>query len=76
MGDGWPAPILASAHRHGVDDEDMLHAIRNAVDAYEEDDDVTMFIGPRFDGSLIEVGVVETTDGPVVIHAMKAGAST
>jgi hypothetical protein len=63
---------LPSAHRHNIDEDDMLHAIRNALDAFEEDDDVTMFIGPRFDGTLIEVGVAESTEGPVVIHAMKA----
>jgi hypothetical protein len=65
-------PILPSAHRHNIDEDDMLHAIRNAIDAYEEDNDVTMFIGPRFDGALIEVGVAHTTEGPVIIHAMKA----
>ena len=34
------------------------------------DDDVTMFIGPDGTGNLVEVGVLLTDEGPVVIHAM------
>lgn len=36
------------------------------------DEDVTLFLGPDRDNNLIEVGVLDTDDGPVVIHAMTA----
>jgi len=44
----WEAPIGASAHRHGIADEDIRHALRNliAVAADPGDDDVTLFLGP------------------------------
>lgn len=49
--------IEASARKHGVPDEDMLHAYRHHWRAFGTDDaDVTMFIGPPRDGSPIEVG--------------------
>jgi hypothetical protein len=41
--------IEASARKHGVSDDDMLHALRHHWRGFETDDaDVTMFIGrPR-----------------------------
>jgi hypothetical protein len=38
--------IEASARKHGVSDDDMLHALRHHSRAFEPDADVTMFIGP------------------------------
>ena len=61
-----------SARRHGIADEDMLHAIRNAIATEDLDDGFTMFIGPARDASLVEVGVVDGDDGPVIVHAMVA----
>lgn len=35
------------------------------------DEDLTMLIGPAFDGALLEIGVLAIDgDDPVVIHAM------
>lgn len=70
----WEAPIAASAHRHGISDENIRHALRNliAVAADPDDDDVTLFLGPDRAVSLIEVGVLATDDGPLIIHAMPA----
>jgi hypothetical protein len=65
--------IDPSARKHGVTDEDMVHAFRNHWKAYETDDpDVTMFIGPAASGEALEVGVVVDDDGVAVIHAMRA----
>ena len=65
--------IEASARKHGVSDEDMLHALRHHWRAFETDDsDVTMFIGPSSAGAPVEVGVVSDEDGIAVIHAMRA----
>lgn len=67
--------IEASARKHDVPDEDMLHAYRHHWRAFVTDDvAVTMFIGPAQDGSAIEVGVVVDDDGEAVIHCMPARA--
>jgi hypothetical protein len=65
--------IEASARKHGVSDDDMLHALRHHWRAFETDDpDVTMFIGPSKSAEPLEVGVVTDHDGVAVIHAMPA----
>jgi len=67
--------IEASARKHGVDDDDMTHALRHHWRAFETDDDmVTMFIGPAISGEPLEVGVVFDDEGSAVIHAMSARA--
>jgi hypothetical protein len=65
--------IEASARKHGVSDDDMLHALRHHWRGFETDDaDVTMFIGPSASGEPLEVGVVDDADGVAIIHAMAA----
>jgi hypothetical protein len=65
--------ISDGAHSHGITDEDMLHAARNAISQSIEEDGFTMLIGPARDGSLLEVGFLDiNSDDPVIIHAMKA----
>jgi hypothetical protein len=67
--------IEASARKHGVSDDDMLHALRHHWQAFETDDDaVTMFIGPSTSADPLEVAVVTDDDGTAVIHAMRARA--
>lgn len=70
----WEAPVAASAHRHGFTDEDIRHALRNfvAVAADPRDDDVTLVLGPDQAVNLIEVGILSTDEGPLIIHAMAA----
>jgi hypothetical protein len=64
--------IAPSARRHGVADDDMRHALRNPVRVFYPDEGLTMFIGPRRDGSLLEIGVVDGDAGPVIVHADRA----
>lgn len=64
--------IAPSARKHGVADEDMLHALRYPIRVEGRDDGFTMFTGGARDGALLEVGVVDTDDGPVIIHADSA----
>jgi len=65
------APLItASARKHGIGDDDIIHPI--LVD--DLDDGFTMFIGPDQAGNLLEVGVVNSDDGPIVLHAMAARA--
>lgn len=68
-------PVIAdSARKHGVADEDMLHALRNPIRVDYLDEGRTMFIGPRRDGNRqLEVGVADG-DPPVIIHADRARA--
>jgi hypothetical protein len=63
--------ILATAHRHGVKDEAMLHALRFPVRHFVQDDSMTMFIGPDQTGALVEVGVVEWHGVIAIAHAMR-----
>jgi hypothetical protein len=66
--------IVPSARKHGVPDEDMLHALRNHIyDRAVDDEGMTMLIGPARDGELIEVGVVDAVDfeGIVIAHAFR-----
>lgn len=59
------------ARKHGVADDDMLHAVRTAMRRVVMDDDLTMLIGPAGDGALLEIGVLDIDgEDPVLIHAM------
>jgi hypothetical protein len=63
--------IGGPAKKHGVDADDIAHAVRNALRWVEMDDDLTMLIGPASDGALLEIGILDIDgDDPVVIHAM------
>jgi hypothetical protein len=65
--------IEASAHKHGVPGDDMLHALRQHWRAFETNDPaVRMFIGPDRSGAPLKVGGVTDEDGAAVIHAMTA----
>ena len=63
--------ILPSARKHGVSDEDMMHAFRNAIAVFDLEE-LLMSIGPSTTGQLIEVGTISDIDLSYVIHAMSA----
>lgn len=67
----WPK-IAPSARKHGVPDDTMLHAFNNPMRTEDLDEGLTMLIGPDRAGNLYEIGIVDTSDGPVIIHAMAA----
>ena len=64
--------VLPSARRHGIEDEDIDHAIRHATVVEEVADDPVLFlvIGPDRSGNLLELIVMDRPQGPAVIHAM------
>lgn len=68
--------ITPSARRHGVPDEDMLHAVEHYIRVFADqgDEELVMFIGPARSGAVLEVGVIEDDDDPRIIHAMPARA--
>ncbi|MCU0268044.1 MAG: hypothetical protein MUF83_05285 [Acidimicrobiales bacterium] len=64
--------VLASARRHGIADDDMVHAYRHPVHVFEHDD-LTMLIGGDASGRLLEVGLVTSDEGiEFIVHAMAA----
>ncbi len=69
-----PEPIiLESAYRHGVAEEDMLHALTYATRAFPEDEGFTMYVGPARPGHpMLEVGVVVWHGALAINHAMPA----
>lgn len=65
--------IHSAARRHGIADDDILHAIEHsmAVDDLGDDPDRWLVIGPDRSASLLEVVVLITTEGDeLIIHAM------
>jgi len=63
--------ILASARRHGIPDDNMLHAYRNPIRVFEADD-LTMLIGPDESAALLEIGVAHAEGIDFIVHAMAA----
>jgi hypothetical protein len=64
--------ILRSAFRHGVDAEDVQHALRNAafIEAIADDPTRYLVLGPDRAANLLELVVVDRPQGPAVMHAM------
>jgi hypothetical protein len=65
--------IHRSARKHGVADEDILHAIDHAlvIEDIGEDPDRWLVLGPDRAINLLEVVVLTTTEGTqLAIHAM------
>jgi hypothetical protein len=65
--------ILRSARKHGVADDDLMHAYRHPIRAFDLDD-LTMLIAPDTSGRLLEVGVAVAEGVEFIVHAMPARA--
>ena len=67
--------IHQSACRHGIDDDDIWHAVDHALVVDVESRDAArriLFLGPDRAGNLLEVMALEFDDEQlVVIHAMR-----
>lgn len=65
--------IHESARKHGVLDEDILHAYDNALAwlGIGEDPNRYLVAGPNRAGNLLELVVLGTPTVDLVIHAMK-----
>jgi uncharacterized DUF497 family protein len=64
--------IRRSAHRHGIDDADILHAWSNAIRLVEYDyqgEERLLVIGPDRHGRLLEVVAVPAGEPTRIIHA-------
>ncbi len=64
--------VLRSAFRHGIDEEDIQHALRNALVVEEVDNNPTRYLvlGPDRSGNPLELVVLDRPQGPAVMHAM------
>lgn len=64
--------IYRSARRHGIADEDIVHAVEHALAVGEQDDGKVLYLGADRAANLLEVVAVAREDGSeVVIHAMR-----
>lgn len=63
--------ILTSARKHGINDNDMLHAYRNPVRVFDLDD-LVMLIGADKAGRLLEIGVATGEGVEFIVHAIAA----
>ena len=67
------APLIApSARKHGIPDADMIQAFHHPIFVDDLDDGFTMFVGADPAANLLEIGVVDTSNGPIIVHAMPA----
>lgn len=66
-------PIIAqSALKHGLDQDQILHAYRNAIRVWDLGDGFTMMIGGNAAAIILEVGYVHGDTAVVIVHAMLA----
>ncbi len=63
--------VTPSAFKHGISEEDILHAYRNPIRLYYQDHRV-LLVGGDWDGNLLEIGFEEGDERDVIIHAMPA----
>ncbi len=64
--------IHPSARKHGIADEDIEHAVDNAMSIDKQADDTRLYLGPARDAVLLEVVTIVREDGSeLAIHAMR-----
>ena len=66
--------ILPSGRKHGISDDDIRHALENAVAsiAVPGQPGFAMMLGPDQSAQLLEIGVLADEDNDCVIHATPA----
>lgn len=50
----------------------MLHAFNHPMFVDDLDDGFMMFVGADSAGNLLDVGLIDSADGPIIVHAMPA----
>ena len=63
--------ILESARKHGIANEDMIHAYHHPIRVLQLDD-LTMLIGPDRSTRLLEIGISTGEGVEFIDHAMLA----
>ena len=62
---------MASARKHGIADDDMLHAYRHPIRVFDLDD-LDMLISADHSGRMLETGVTSAEGVEFIVHAMAA----
>ncbi len=63
--------VHPSARKHGITDEDVTHAVENAMAIENQDDDTRLYLGPARSAALLEVLTIVRDDrSELAIHAM------
>jgi hypothetical protein len=63
--------VHPSAFKHGTAEEDIEHAIRQAMVIEDMDDDTRLYLAPSRNADLLEVVAIVRDDGSeLAIHAM------
>ncbi|HHW84053.1 MAG TPA: hypothetical protein GX743_09645 [Actinomycetales bacterium] len=66
-------PIIAQAAlKHGLTEDEILHAYRNPIRAWDLGDGFTMIIGANQAALILEVGYIQGITAVVIVHAMRA----
>lgn len=66
-------PIIAqSALKHGLDEDQILHAYRNPIRVWDLGDGFIMMIGANAAAIILEVGYIHGETAVVIVHAMPA----
>ncbi|MEA2160660.1 MAG: hypothetical protein QOD66_3040 [Solirubrobacteraceae bacterium] len=63
--------ILATARKHGITDDDMLHAYRHPIRVFTLDD-LVMLIGADAAGRPVEIGLAAAEGVEFIVHPMPA----
>lgn len=64
--------VAASAFKHGLSEDDILHAYRNPIRAWDLGDGFTMIVGADQTAIVLEVGYIQGSTAIVIVHAMRA----
>ena len=62
---------MESARKHGISDDDMLHAYRRPIRVFDLGE-LDMLIGPDTAARMLEIGVSEAEGIEFIVHAMPA----
>ena len=66
-------PLIAPpALKHGVSEDEIIHAYGNPVRIWDLGDGFTMIVGPTRATIFLDVGYVQGEHVHVVVHAMRA----
>lgn len=66
-------PLVApSALKHGLTEDEIRHAYRNPLRAWDLEDGFTMLIGANRAAIILEIGWVQGSTAVVIVHAMRA----
>ena len=64
--------ITRSALRHGITPDDIRHAVAHPLFVFDLQEGLVMVIGAGRSAVLLEIGIVESPQSQMVVHAMVA----